>query len=58
MLKGALIYLPNKLKADHIKENTKDDKRLESRAPNERVESSHEAKTLNFKVIFIKLEYN
>lgn len=29
-----------------------------TRAPNERVESSHESKTLNFKVLFIKLEYN
>lgn len=29
LLKGALVYLPNKLKADHIKENTKDGKRLE-----------------------------
>ena len=29
LLKGALIYLPNKLKADNIKENNKDGNRLE-----------------------------
>src|SRR6266511_4231779 len=29
LLKGALVYLSNKLKADHIIENTKDGKRLE-----------------------------